>query len=152
MLGEPALEDEHQLFGLVVGEVLETAVVVAGEDQHLVDAARLGRHMDGTEVMHDETRLAVEGRISVGDHAHLPVPALVERLQRRQRVVLVPGAERARPHGIGIDLAHARREVTRPLGPLGNDRDPASSQRVETHLAHSYLHNRRTDRVCNGIR
>ena len=47
VLGEPALQHEHQLFGLVVGEVLETAVVVGREDQHLVDAARLGRHVDG---------------------------------------------------------------------------------------------------------
>ena len=138
VLGEPALQHEHQLFGLVVGEVLETAVVVAGEDQHLVDAARLGRHVDRTEVMHDEAGVSMEGRIPVGQDAHLPVPTLVERLQRRQRAVFVPGAERARPRGVGLGLAHARREVARPLGSLGHDRDPAPSEWVETHLAHSY--------------
>ena len=92
----------------------------------------------GTEMVHDETGLAVERGVEVGHHPHPPAPALVDRrLQRRRRRLLASGTERTRAIGVALELRRQRREVGRSPSPLGNDRDPPPGEWIQSHLAHS---------------
>ena len=52
-------------------------------------------------------------------------------------LALAVGANGAHLGNEDGDLAAARREVGRTIGPIGDDRDPASRQLVEAHLTHS---------------
>ena len=137
VLEEAALQHQHHLGGVGVAEGVDAGVVIAGQHEHLVDAAGLGLDVHRTEVVDGERLVAVERRVQVGDHSHPPGAALVDGLQCRQRDFLVAGAERARTIGIGLDLGDAGREVGRTLGALGHDRDPPPGEWIETQLTHS---------------
>ncbi len=70
VLGEAPLQDEHQLGGVLVVELVEAAVVIAVVDEHFVNAARLGLDVDRPQVVHRERIFAVERGISVRDDPH----------------------------------------------------------------------------------
>ena len=105
--------------------------------EHLVDAGALGHDVHGAVVMHGEAVVALERGVQVGDHPHLPVAALADRLERGWCGLLVTGAERAWPALFEILQIGARGEVGRALGPLGDDGDPPPRQLVQPHLTHN---------------
>jgi len=150
VLEEAALQHQHHLAGIRVTDRVDAAVVVAGEHEHFVRAAGIGFDVNGPAVVDRERLFAVEGRVEVRDHPHLPGATLVDRLECRQRHLFVPGAERARPTGIGFDLGDARREVRRSLSTLGHDRDPPPGEWIETQLTHSKVQLRTSSWVQGG--
>jgi hypothetical protein len=111
MLCEPVLEHPHQVGGGGVAERLHPTEVFAGEHEDLVDATRFGSDVDGAQVVHGEGFGTGESRVEVGQHPHLPTAALIEALQRRGGRLLVAGAERARPVGIGFVVGRPGGEV-----------------------------------------
>ena len=115
VLLETALDDEHQIGGVAVVDRVTTQVVVRGDHEDFVDATRLGLDVHRTEVVDGERLVAVERRVQVGDHPDLPAATFVDRLQRGERVLLVPRTEGARPTGIRFDLLRARAEVGGPF-------------------------------------
>jgi hypothetical protein len=124
-------EHLHHLRRVVVGELVRATVVVGRVDEHLVDAAGVGLHVHRTEVVHGERLVAVERRVQVGDEAHPPVAAVVERLERGEGGLFVARAERARTIGLGLHLRRARGEVGGTLGPVGDNGDPPARQGVQ---------------------
>jgi hypothetical protein len=137
VVGEPVAERTHELRGFAVVEAVQPAVVLRRVHEHLVDATRLGDDVDGAEVVHGEAGIALERREQVRHDANRPLTALVDGLERRQGLLLVPGAERARAGGVGLDVALARGEVGGPFRALRHDRHPPAGELVETHLTHS---------------
>jgi hypothetical protein len=137
VVDEAPAEHLHELDGVVVVEIVETGVVLARVHEHLVDAGRVGHHVDRPEVAHDEAVVALERRVAVRDHADVPAAALVDGLERGRRLLLVARAERAGAAGLGLDVAVTRGERVRSLCSCRNDRHPPPGELVQTHLAHS---------------
>ena len=111
--------------------------MVAGVDEDLVGARRLGDHVDRPDVVDDEPGPTAEGRVEVGDHPHLPRTASIHGVEGGQRGVLVVGTERTGPLGVRFDGRLAGSEVARPMGAVRDDGDPTAVERVQTHLSHS---------------
>ena len=136
VLEKSTLEDQHHLGGVGVAEIVNARVVIAGQHEHLVGTAGFGLDVHRTAVMDSERLVAVERRVQVGNHSHLPGATLVDGVEGWQRDFLVTGTERAWAIGVGLDLGDAWREVGRSLSTLGHDCDPPPGQWIQTQLTH----------------
>ena len=102
---------DHQAH-LPVVEVGPAGPVVGAEHEHLVDAGARGLVEHRAEVVDGEVALALERRVEVRHDAHQPFAVAPVGLERRRRLLLVPGAERAAQVGCG--RLDPRGEVARP--------------------------------------
>ena len=102
-----------------------------------MDARRVGLGEHRPEVGDPHGLAAGEGRVLVGHDPHRPRALGVVLLERGRGLLLVAGAERARPAGFGLDRA-AGGSRSRPgrSARVGRDGHPSSGQRVEAQLAH----------------
>ena len=136
VLLEPVAQRGHDELDLLLAQLAQGGVVLGGEDQDLVDAAGRGLGEDGAPVGDHEGLVALEGGVEVGHHPHEPPPRRPVGLERRRRVLLVAGAERARPAECVSRLGRASDEGVGPLGAARAHDDPAARQRIEAQLVH----------------
>ena len=104
------------------------AAVVGREHQHLVDAAGRGLGEHRAQVLDPQRLVAVEGGVAVGHHPDHPLAVLAVGLEGRRGRLLVAGAERAGPLGVGLDGELAGHEVAGAVLAIDGDGDPAPGE------------------------
>ena len=116
---------------------MNSSVVLAGQDEHLVRPAGLSLDVNGATMVHCERLIAVERRIQIWNHPHAPRATFVDSFEGRQCDLFVARAKRARPIGIGFDLDDSWCEIGRTLSTLGHDCHPPPGEGIKTQLTHS---------------
>ena len=135
VLLQPVAQRRHDELHLFLAELAEGGVVLGGEDEDLVDAPGRGLGEHRAPVGHDEGLVPLEGGVEVRHHPDQPVAGRPVGLERRRRVLLVAGAERAgAPER--IELGRARDERVRAPGAPGAHDDPPPGERIEPQLVH----------------
>ena len=103
VLLDPIPYGGHHRRGLLVAEHRPRVLMVRGQYEDLVDPARTGLGEDRSAVGDHEGRVALEGRVEIGDDPDQPLAVGPAGLQGRSGDLLVAGAERAGPRGVGLD-------------------------------------------------
>ena len=83
VVDQATLERLHDIAGVAIVELLDTAGVVAGVHEDLVNSAGFGHDMNRADVTNGKWLAAIESRILVRKNPHFPVAAFADRFQGR---------------------------------------------------------------------